>query len=70
MTFLKPKNKYTIVTKNIILNNEKIKYTIRRHRKAIRLKIAMYAVPTWGSPVGDGAIRTRTVIKKIQKLKM
>ncbi|HOW60715.1 MAG TPA: M48 family metallopeptidase [Candidatus Moranbacteria bacterium] len=41
MTFLKPKNKYTIVTKNIILNNEKIKYTIRRHRKAIRLKIAI-----------------------------
>ena len=25
-----------------------------------KLNSAMYAVPTWGSPVGDGAIRTRT----------
>src|SRR5689334_10530955 len=28
----------------------------------------MYAVPTWGSPVGDGAMRTRTVTAAIAPL--
>lgn len=41
MIFLKPKNKYKIVTKNIILNDEKINYTVRKHRKARKMKIAI-----------------------------
>ena len=33
--------KNTTVTKNIVLKNEKIEYTVRKHRKAKRLRIAI-----------------------------
>lgn len=46
MIFFKFKNtthshKHRTVTKNIVLKNEKIKYTVRKHRKAKRLRIAI-----------------------------